>query len=80
MYLGFVRSLLDAASFFPTAKGRTSTWQSIRTMLQRSEPTEQEVRTLHGVITALSGRRLGGKPRGTPREKPESSDEDRGDN
>jgi tRNA/rRNA methyltransferase len=31
--------------------------QNLRNLLQRADLTEQEVRTLHGVVRALSGRR-----------------------
>jgi tRNA/rRNA methyltransferase len=66
---------LDAVDFLQVPKEHSHTLRSICMMLQRSEPSELEVRTLHGVITALSGRRLGGKPRGILREKPKSSDD-----
>ena len=55
---------LDAAEFFIVPEKRPGMVRSIRNLLQRALPTAQEVRTLHGIVTALSGRRLGGKPRG----------------
>jgi tRNA/rRNA methyltransferase len=54
---------LDAAAFFPVEGKRRSMVRAIWNLFQRAVPTEQEVRTLHGIVTALSGRRLGGKPR-----------------
>jgi tRNA C32,U32 (ribose-2'-O)-methylase TrmJ len=32
--------------------------RNLRNLFLRATPTEKEVRTLHGVVTALSGRRL----------------------
>ena len=55
---------LDAAGFFVVPEKRPGMIRSIRNMLERAHLTVQEVRTLHGIVTALSGRRLGGKPRG----------------
>ncbi len=55
---------LDAADFFPVAEKRPSMVRNLRSLFTRTGLTEQEVGTLHGVVTALSGRRLGGKPRG----------------
>ena len=64
--MGLFRHLedeLDAAEFFKSAEKRPSMVRAIRAVLHRAAPTEQEVRTLHGIVTALSGRRLGGAPR-----------------
>lgn len=55
---------LDDADFFRVADKRPSMVRSIRNLLQRTEPTAQEVRTLHGIVTALAGRRKDGRPRG----------------
>lgn len=54
---------LDAAEFFHVDAKRPSMVRNLRNMLQRADLTDQEVRTLHGVVTALSGRRLDGRPR-----------------
>ena len=54
---------LDAAEFFRVAEKRPSMVRNIRNLIQRALPTEHEVRTLHGIVTALSGRRLGGRLR-----------------
>lgn len=55
---------LDAAGFFRVPDKRPGMVRNIRAMLARANLTDQEVRTLHGIVTALSGRRLGGKARG----------------
>ncbi len=55
---------LDASGFFHPKEKRPGMVRNLRNVLQRAGMTEHEVRTLHGVVTALSGRRLGGKPRG----------------
>ena len=55
---------LDRAEFFHVAEKRPSMVRSLRNLIQRIHPTDQEMRTLHGVVTALSGRRKDGRPRG----------------
>ncbi len=51
---------LDRNGFLRNAAKRPSMVRNIRNLLQRAQCTEQEVRTLHGVITAFAG----------PRERP----------
>jgi len=56
-YLNFYRRLeflLDESGFFVTQEMRPSMTRSLQNMLQRAVMTEQEVRTWHGVITALA--------------------------
>lgn len=48
---------LDAGQFFRVPEKRPSMQRNIRAFLQRAQLSEQEVRTLHGMIVALSGRR-----------------------
>lgn len=48
---------LDDSGFFSTPDKRPSMVRNIRNFFQRAEMTEQEVRTFHGVIASLSGRR-----------------------
>ncbi|MEM6454110.1 MAG: TrmH family RNA methyltransferase, partial [Acidobacteriota bacterium] len=48
---------LDDAGFFRVAALRPTMVRNLRTLFQRAGLTEQEVRTLHGVVTALCGRR-----------------------
>jgi tRNA/rRNA methyltransferase len=55
-YLNFYKRLeseLDAAGFFVAEEMRPSMERSLQNMLQRAEMTEQEIRTWHGVISAL---------------------------
>ena len=57
-YLFFYRRLeseLDKAGFFVAQDMRPTMTKSLQNMLQRAEMTEQEVRTWHGVISALIG-------------------------
>jgi tRNA/rRNA methyltransferase len=55
-YLNFYRRLeteLDAAGFFVADDMRPTMTRSLQNMLQRAEMTEQEIRTWHGVLSAL---------------------------
>jgi len=57
-YLNFYRRLeseLEAAGFFVAEDMRPTMTRSLQTMLQRAAMTEQEIRTWHGVISALIG-------------------------
>lgn len=49
---------LDDRGFFSTPDKRPSMVRNIRNMFQRMVLTEQEIRTLHGVIAALTGRKM----------------------
>ena len=44
---------LDAAGFFHVEDMRPTMVRNLRTVFQRAQLTEQEVRTLHGVVSAL---------------------------
>ncbi|HVY12808.1 MAG TPA: RNA methyltransferase [Alphaproteobacteria bacterium] len=46
---------LDTRGFFTTVEMKPAMVQNLRNALSRAQFTEQEVRTLHGVITALAG-------------------------
>jgi tRNA/rRNA methyltransferase len=48
---------LDGAGFFHVAEKRPGMVRNLRNMFQRAALTEQEVRTLRGVITSLSRKR-----------------------
>jgi tRNA/rRNA methyltransferase len=48
---------LDEAGFLHVVEKRPVMVRNIRNLFQRAELTEQEVRTLHGIVTGLSGRR-----------------------
>jgi tRNA/rRNA methyltransferase len=52
LYNRLEQSLVDQC-FFKEANRQASMMRSIRNMISRSEPTSQEVRTYHGIITAL---------------------------
>ncbi|MBY0331981.1 MAG: RNA methyltransferase [Acetobacteraceae bacterium] len=54
---------LDASGFLDHAKKRAAMVRNLRHWFQRGEVTEQELRTLHGVVTELSrGRMRRGRP------------------
>lgn len=50
---------LDDCRFFSTADKRPSMVRTLRGMFQRMTMTEQEIRTFHGIIAGLTGRRKG---------------------
>jgi len=55
-YLNFFTRLeaeLDAHNFFVSPDMRPGMLRSLQNMLQRAEMTEQEIRTWHGVVSAL---------------------------
>ena len=57
-YLNFYHRLeseLEAAGFFVATDMRPTMTRSLQNMLQRAAMTEQEIRTWHGVISALIG-------------------------
>jgi tRNA/rRNA methyltransferase len=53
---------LDAASFFRVTAKRVPTLRTLRNALERGGLRRHEVRMLHGVIAALTGRRKDGAP------------------
>jgi len=53
---------LDACGFLRNAQKRPGMVRNIRALFQRGEVTEQELRTLHGIVTELAhGRRVQGR-------------------
>lgn len=60
---------LDEAGFFNVAEKRPAMVRNLRALFHRTEPTEQEVRTLHGIVTTLAGRRKDGRPHRTAKQK-----------
>lgn len=56
-FLQQLEAELDGAGFFRSEQHRPTLVRNISNYFFRSAPTEQEVRTLHGIITTLSGRR-----------------------
>lgn len=49
---------LESAGFFRSEGHRPTLMRNIRSYFFRSAPTEQEVRTLHGIIATLAGKRM----------------------
>lgn len=62
-FLGRLVAELDASGFLDHAEKRPGMVRNLRHWFQRGEVTEQELRTLHGVVTELSrGRMRRGRP------------------
>ena len=61
---GHLEGALDSAGFFRPPEKKPHMVAALRTLLQRAHLTEQEVRTLRGVIAALEGRPT--RPRRAP--------------
>jgi TrmH family RNA methyltransferase len=62
-FLGRLESELDASGFLAPEHKRPTMVRNLRHWFQRGEVTEQELRTLHGVVTELSrGRMRRGRP------------------
>lgn len=49
---------LEATRFFRIESMRPVIWRKIRSFYQRADLTEQDVRILHGILSALEGKRL----------------------
>lgn len=61
-FLGHLTAELDASGFLRNLPKRPGMVRNIRHFFQRGEVTEQELRTLHGIVTELSlGRRQRGR-------------------
>jgi tRNA/rRNA methyltransferase len=50
---------LDRTGFFTTPEKRPSMVRTLRNLFERMDMTEQEVRTFHGVLASMTGRRKG---------------------
>ena len=62
-FLGRLVAELDACGFLDNEPKRPGMVRNLRHWFQRGEVTEQELRTLHGVVTELSrGRMRRGRP------------------
>ena len=48
---------LDAAGFFKVAEKRPRMMLNIRALFSRAQATDQEIRTLHGIVSELVGKR-----------------------
>lgn len=55
-FMNRLESELETAGFFRSEQHRPTLLRNIGNYFYRSNPTEQEVRTLHGIIASLSGR------------------------
>ncbi len=64
-FFGHFEEELDRSGFLRTSDKRPGMIRNLRNFFQRANPTAQELRTLHGVITAFVG------PRGRAVEAPE---------
>jgi tRNA C32,U32 (ribose-2'-O)-methylase TrmJ len=61
-FLGHLTHELDECGFLKNLPKRPGMVRNIRHYFQRGEVTEQELRTLHGIVTELAlGRRLRGR-------------------
>ncbi len=56
-FFAHLEASLDEAGYFKTAEKRPAMVRTIRNLFSRAELTEQEIRTLHGIVTELKGRR-----------------------
>ncbi len=56
-FLSHLEEALEAGGYFKVEAMKPSSLMSIRNLFARAELTDQEVRTLHGIVTALVGRR-----------------------
>jgi tRNA C32,U32 (ribose-2'-O)-methylase TrmJ len=64
-FLGHLTDELDNCGFLKNLPKRPGMVRNIRHFFQRGEVTEQELRTLHGIVTELAlGRRLRGRVEG----------------
>jgi tRNA C32,U32 (ribose-2'-O)-methylase TrmJ len=65
IFLGRLIAELDASGFLDNQEKRPGMVRNLRHWFQRGEVTEQELRTLHGVVTELSRGRMrrGRQPR-----------------
>ena len=68
-FLGHLTAELDACGFLRNLPKRPGMVRNIRHLFQRGEVTEQELRTLHGIVTELAhGRRQLGRDEGSAAE------------
>lgn len=58
-YFQRLEDTLETTRFFRIEAMRPVIWQKIRSFYQRAELTEQDVRILHGILSAMEGKRLG---------------------
>ena len=56
-FLNRLEMELESGNFFRTPDMRPAMLRNIRALYLRAEPTDQEIRTLHGMLTALIGKK-----------------------
>lgn len=56
-YLQRLEGELEKSGFFPNPEKRPNTMQKIRALFSRSNPSSQEVKSLQGIVSALTSRR-----------------------
>jgi tRNA/rRNA methyltransferase len=61
-FLARLEAELDACGFFRVAEKRPGMLDNIRGIFTRAELTDQELRTLHGIVTELVTLRVDGRP------------------
>jgi tRNA/rRNA methyltransferase len=66
---------LEASGFLRVEEKRDIMVRNLRNVFHRAQLREHEVRSLHGVVTALTGRRKDGRPARQPRPAPERAGE-----
>jgi tRNA/rRNA methyltransferase len=54
-----LESALDETGFLHPPEKRPGMVRNLRNMIQRMDPTDQDLRTLHGIVSALRSRRRG---------------------
>jgi len=54
-FFGRLEAALERAGFFWPPEKRPGMLRSLRSLVRRLDPTEQDLRTLHGVVSALGG-------------------------
>jgi tRNA/rRNA methyltransferase len=57
VFFDHLETALDRHGFFRVPEKKPATFQKIRNFLLRAELTDQDVKILHGIVTALTGRR-----------------------
>ncbi|MGH7186721.1 MAG: RNA methyltransferase, partial [Pseudomonadota bacterium] len=58
-FFAHLEASLDACGYFKTAEKRPAMVRTIRNLFQRTLLTEQEIRTLHGIVKELQASRRG---------------------
>ncbi|MBI1384140.1 MAG: RNA methyltransferase [Rhizobiales bacterium] len=61
-FFGHIEGELDKSGFFKPPEKRASMVRNLRSMFARMEPSEQEVRTLRGIVASLTGAHLRRRP------------------